>query len=506
MSSERATPSSSSLSGVHNPSSALKRRVLILDDEPAIQQLLKIVLLDENYDVLHTDDGREALNLIAKQPVDLIIQDLRMPKMDGLTFLRLLKDRYPDIPSIVITAFGTFETAIEAMRLGAYTHLNKPFDTEEIRLVVSRALERLEISKKSPRANVPFLDIISNTSLISDVVRLVNRIAPTDSTVLITGESGTGKELIARAIHFKSLRSDQAFVPINCGAFTETLLEAELFGHLKGSFTGAIADHKGVFESADRGTLFLDEVGDLSLSTQIKLLRVLESRMVKPVGGTRETKVDVRFIAATNRHLAQMVADGQFREDLYYRLNVIPVELPPLRERKEDIPLLAGYFLAQFAKRMNKPMTGIDDAVIEQLLSYSWPGNVRELENTIERAVALSRGDRITQADTAGPGWGWHVGNRRIIPTHIPAAATAVALPSPIANIAVASSVILPANGIDLEKHLIEEERAYIIQALERCNWNLTSAAKLLNMTFRSIRYRVAKLGIERPFKMMNDE
>jgi two-component system response regulator PilR (NtrC family) len=370
------------------------------------------------------------------------------------------------------------------------------------------------MSRKSPRANVPFLDMIGNTPSMSQVSSLVNRVAPTDSTVLITGESGTGKELVARAIHFGSLRADQPFVPVNCGAFTDTLLESELFGHLKGSFTNAIADRKGVFESADRGTLFLDEIGELTQPTQVKLLRVLETRTFKPVGGAKDVKVDVRIIAATNRNLAQMAIDGQFREDLYYRLNVIPIELPPLRDRKDDIPLLAGHFLARFAKRMGKQMSGIDDAVISKLLAYSWPGNIRQLENTIERAVALSQADRITLADLAGPILGATANpttsgrfaplerspsTRLPGPLPLPPADEAASIPASVNS--VSPEVLLPQTGIDLEKHLLDQERAYILQALERCNWNLTEAAKLLNMTFRSIRYRVSKLGIERPSK-----
>jgi two-component system response regulator PilR (NtrC family) len=285
-------------------------------------------------------------------------------------------------------------------------------------------------------------------------------------------------------------------VAVNCGAFTETLLESELFGHVKGAFTNAIADRKGVFESADRGTLFLDEVGELAPPTQVKLLRVLETRTFKPVGSTREMRVDVRFITATNRILSQMVADGQFREDLYYRLDVIPLELPPLRERKDDIPLLAGHFLARFAKRMNRPMVGIDQAVMEKMIEYSWPGNVRELENTIERAVALTRSDRITLADLAGP----VLGKPPAQSARMSAVALALAR-GPAGAAAAPPPAVLPPEGLDLEKCLLDQERAYIVQALERCNWSMTEAARLLNMTFRSMRYRVAKLGIERPTK-----
>ena len=396
-----ATEAQATISG--GTRAATKRRILVLDDEHSIRVVLKSILEGEGYSVLDTDDGREALDMMAAQSVDLIIQDLRMPKMDGLTFLKSVKQKFPDVPSIVLTAFGTLETAVEAMRLGAYTHMPKPFDTVEMREMVARALERHEIGRKSPRSGLPYLDMISNTAAMAQITSLINRIAPTDSTVLITGESGTGKELVARAIHFGSLRAEQPFVPVNCGAFAETLLESELFGHVKGAFTNAISDRMGVFESADRGTLFLDEIGEMSPPTQVKLLRVLETRSFKPVGGTKEIKVDVRIIAATNRNLGQMSIDGQFREDLFYRLNVIPIELPPLRDRKDDIPLLAGHFLAKFAKRMGKQMAGIDSAVIEKLQAYAWPGNIRQLENTIERAVALSRADRITIADLAGP-------------------------------------------------------------------------------------------------------
>ena len=507
----------------------------MLDDEISIQKLLKIALESEGYAVVNTDDGNQALEMLAAQHIDLIIQDLRMPKLDGLSFLKSVKQKYPDIPSIVLTAFGTFETAVEAMRLGAYTHISKPFDTNEIREVVARALERHAIGRKSPRSGLQYMDMVSNSAVMSQISSLVNRVAPTDSTVLITGESGTGKELIARAIHFNSLRGEQPFVPVNCGAFAETLLESELFGHVKGAFTNAISDRMGVFESADRGTLFLDEIGEMSPPTQVKLLRVLETRSFKPVGGAKETKVDVRIIAATNRNLAQMAIEGQFREDLYYRLNVIPIELPPLRERPEDIPLLAGHFLAKYAKRMGKQMSGIDDAVVEKMLAYAWPGNVRQLENTIERAVALSRSDRVTIADLAGPVLGIassasarfvsvppsqqthsphltqsgeqshssHSARLHSAIAYSPAPAKpafpTAAEPAPAFTDSAAADVILPQQGIDLEKHLLDRERAYILQALERSNWNLTEAAKLLNMTFRSIRYRVSKLNIERP-------
>ena len=570
------------------PGSPVRKRILVLDDEQAIQRLLKIVLESEGYEVVTTDDGRLALEMIRLQPVDLIIQDLRMPKMDGLQFLRHLKEQNPELPSIVLTAYGTLETAVEAMRLGAYTHINKPFDTEEIRLTVARALERIELRKKNPRSLAPFLDIIGMNTLMSAVSSLIEMAAPTESTILISGESGTGKELVARAIYYNSLRADQAFVPVNCGAFTETLLESELFGHVRGAFTNAINNHQGVFEHADRGTLFLDEVGEMSLTTQVKLLRVLETRTFKPVGGNKDMKVDVRFITATNKILSNMVADGQFREDLYYRLNVIPIQLPPLRDRKDDIPLLAGHFLATSAKKSNKIIKAIDDDAIEKLLSHQWPGNVRELQNTIERAVALARGDRISAGEIMLPVINQPAAYRPLkTPPHVlqqpqyrqsqppvmqesfarsynaslaagrdpntqsPAAFDPYAAPAqptqhppviiqphqpqgyqpsqrpsqppqqaqpyplrgmdPSAHsqgyVSVPASQMratLPPEGMDLEKYLLEQERMLIIQALERSNWNLTEAAKILAMTFRSIRYRVAKLAIERPGKAMD--
>jgi len=601
-----APPNSSAVSSV-----PARKRILVLDDETAIQRLLKIVLDSEGYDVSTTDDGRIALEMIRQNPVDLIIQDLRMPKMDGLQFLRHLKEQNPELPSIVLTAYGTLETAVEAMRLGAYTHINKPFDTDEIRLIVSRALERIELRKKNPRSLVPFLDIIGTNSLMSAVSSLIEMAAPTDSTILITGESGTGKELVARSIHYNSLRADQAFIPVNCGAFTETLLESELFGHVRGAFTNAINNHEGVFERSDRGTLFLDEVGEMSLTTQVKLLRVLETRTFKPVGGSKDMKVDVRFITATNKNLSSMVADGQFREDLFYRLNVIPIELPPLRERRDDIPLLAGHFLASSAKKANKSISAIDDGAVEKLLAHSWPGNVRELQNTIERAVALARGDRISANEITVPGNnqsgmyhrpqqhpsgmyqppppqfrpqpqpqrstqpvmqesfarsynaslaagrdpnamqpaavdpypqqsqppfpnpGQHPSGgypptqqpqpyyqSGSYPLFQPQMGQPYAQPgmdpnayqqgynapiaTPLSVPATHTHVTLPPEGMDLEKFLLEQERSLIIQALERSNWNLTEAAKILAMTFRSIRYRVAKLAIERPGKAID--
>jgi two-component system response regulator PilR (NtrC family) len=473
-----------------------QRRILVLDDEASMQRLMRVILEGEGYEVVATDDGREALDLVGREPFDLVIQDLRMPKMDGLTFLRLLKERRPEMLSIVVTGYGTWDTAVNAMRLGAYTHLAKPFDTEDFRQLVARALERRRhlASHRRP-TDFPLLDIVGNSPATNAVVHLIKRIAATDTTVLLSGESGTGKELVARAIHYNSLRQNGPFVPVNCGAFTETLLESELFGHVKGAFTNAIADRQGLFAAADTGTLFLDEIGEMSPLMQVKLLRVLEGRTYKPVGSSRESRTDVRILAATNRNLAQLMNEGDFREDLYHRLNVIPMALPSLRERREDIPLLAGHFLARYSKRMGKQVTGIEEEALRKLVEHSWPGNVRELENTIERSVALCAGERITEAEITG------LDSAGFAPQ--PAAGAAVFPPVPHAPapgvLPPSAPTVLPEGGMDLERYLLALERAYIIQALERTEWNMTEAAKLLGMTFRSIRYRVGKLGIERP-------
>jgi two-component system response regulator PilR (NtrC family) len=502
-------------------------RILVLDDEPNMQRLMRVILEDEGYRVRITDSGHQALEWIAQDGCDLVVQDLVMPQMDGLTFLRLLRERHPEVLSIVVTAYGTWETAVEAMRLGAYTHIAKPFDTADFRQVVARALERKRFTEARPRPDLrPSRDIVGCSAIINAVVQLIKRIAPTDTTVLISGDSGTGKELVARAIHDYSLRAKGPFVAVNCGAFPESLLESELFGHVRGAFTNAIADRPGLFHAADSGTLFLDEVGETSPLMQVKLLRVLETRTYKPVGGDRESKADVRIIAATNKNLGQLVADGILREDLYHRLNVIPVSLPSLRERKEDIPLLAGHFLARYSQRMGKPVTSFEEAALARLMQYDWPGNIRELENAIERAVALSTADCIAASDITGLGGAWTI-TRRV--SGAPAGAAAAGYPGPPSVSSRAGGVFphqagevpyaaaqwppeaspapppatppapLPPGGLDLERYMEQLERGYILQALERTGWNMTEAAKLLGMSFRSMRYRVGKLGIERP-------
>jgi len=451
-----------------------KRRILVVDDEESMRKLLTHVLSTEDCEVGGAADGKSALAALADGGWDLVVQDVKMPGMDGIELLRRIKDERPETLVIVITAFGTWETAVEAMRLGAYDYITKPFDTDLIRAVVARVLERKDAAAelKGRRDGVP-AHLAGNTPAMQEVLRLIRRIGPSDATVLIQGESGTGKELVARAIHWESLRANESFLAVNCGGFSETLLESELFGHVKGAFTGAVADKKGLLEVADRGTFFLDEVAEMSTATQVKFLRVLEAREFLSVGSVEPRRADVRFITATNKDIDRMVDEGKFREDLYYRLNVIRIVLPPLRERKEDIPLLAGHFLARAAARTEKEFSGFDEEAMGLLLLHDWPGNVRELENAVERAVALAEGPEIRGADVAAT-----VARKR--------------RPEDI------SSYRIPLSGINLEGAVEDVERKYIRAALEMTGGNLTQAAKILGTSFRSIRYRVKKLGLDR--------
>jgi len=458
----------------HKVPNSVTGNVLVVDDENGMCEVLSHILGHEGYEVATAASVKDAVALRAENAFDVTITDLKMPGADGVSLLRQIKADDPNALVIVITAFSTWDSAVEAMRLGAFDYLKKPFDNDDIKAVVGRAMEVAHHLKTRGPGEVPAYvrNIIGTSALIQEIHDVIRRVAPTDSTILIQGESGTGKELVARAIYNCSSRSEEAFIVVNCGAFTESLLESELFGHVKGSFTGAISDKKGLLEIAHRGTFFLDEVAEMSRQTQVKFLRVLEEREFKPVGSTDTRKSDVRFITATNRELAKEVERGEFREDLYYRLNVIPVTIPPLRQRKEDIPLLAGHFLARYGQEMGKPVTGIAQEALNFLINYDWPGNVRELENTIQRAVALTRNSEITTDDLVIK-----------MRTGTPAAAL--------------MTKDVPPEGIDLEERLTDLERTYIRTALERTNWNVTRAAKLLNTSFRSLRYRIAKLGIK---------
>ena len=453
------------------------RLVMVSDDEPHLRDLLSLVLEEEGYGVVCASSGQEALETFRKYSdrLALIIQDLKLPDLDGVRLLARYKTEAPQIPVVVITAYSTWDNSVEAMRLGAYDYIKKPFEVGAIRQVVNRATAESPVAQEGPGCqqdvSVQKHDLIGNHRSIQEVMNLVDRVAPTDSTVLIQGESGTGKELVARALHDRSQRSEQGFISVNCSAFTETLLESELFGHKKGAFTGAVADSKGFFKAADGGTLFLDEVADMSLTTQVKILRVIEERVVTPVGSTRGEPVDVRIVAATNKNILEEIEHGRFREDLYYRLNVIPVWLTPLRERKDDIPLLAGFFLRRHSIRMGRELTGFSEEAISRLQGYDWPGNVRELDNIIQRHVALCNGSEIDSVQLREQSVG---------------SAPDVQAPQ--------HEFGIPEQGMDLEEHLEEIEMGYLREALRATGGNMTEAARVLGMSYRSMRYRVQKL------------
>jgi two-component system response regulator PilR (NtrC family) len=472
-----------------------------------------------------------------------VISDLKMPGMHGIELLQRLKARRPELPVIVITAFATWDSTVEAMRHGAYDFVKKPFDTDEIREVVERALTHQKIAGQAgDRPELPEMrEMVGNSPKMREALDIAQRVAATEATVLLQGESGTGKELFARMLHYYSARASEPFISVNCGAFPESLLESELFGHVKGSFTGAHADKKGLLQVADGGTFFLDEVGELPLAMQVRLLRVLEERQFYAVGGTKPLRIDVRFVCATNRDLADEVRKGAFRGDLFFRLNVVPIRIPPLRERAGDVPLLAGYFVRKYAKQLGRKIDGIAPAAQATLERYPWPGNVRELENAIQRAIALARGSVIDDIQVAD---GLFAARRAPEAMPVPVAAVAgvaappidAEAPTPFSHRSVggrgsesafirASGMPLaggmdgeppsvpalpmgadvrlapplppvPETGLDLEATLAAIERRYIEDALGRTEGNLTRAADLLKISFRSIRYKVKKLGI----------
>ena len=445
----------------------MSARILVVDDEEIVIRSCLRILGDSDHVVEAVRDGGEALKKIEENRYDVIVLDIMMPKIDGLEVLRRVKETHPDIDVIMITGLSQIETAVRSMKLGAFDYLPKPFDPEELKLVVERALERQRLLQENLnlRSEVSskyrLENIIGSSPRMQTVYRLIAKGAPTNSTVLLTGESGTGKELIARAIHYNSLRKDKPFIPVDCNSLSENLLESELFGHVKGSFTGAVANKKGMFEIARGGTLFLDEIGNISLSTQAKLLRVIQEREFRAVGDTRTQTADVRIIAATNRDLKAMVAEGTFREDLFYRIDIFPVHIPPLRERRDDIPPLAYHFLNVFSKELEKSITGFSEGAMSALMSHDWPGNVRELENTVHRAVILAADPFIRQAHLA------NVLDKR------------PALDSEV-----------PRTGEDLkrikkaarEKSVEDIEKLFVIEALKRNSWNVTRSAEETGM------------------------
>jgi len=451
-----------------------KRKVLIVDDEQSMRELLAIMLAKEGYEVVTAANRATAAAVLGSGPVDAVITDVKLPDGDGIEILRHVKAGSPETSVIVMTAFGSTQTAVAAMKLGAHDYLVKPFDVDELRIVLRNALERQELREENRllkaelRTRHGFDRIIGVSQAMAALFEMVKSVAPTGTTVLITGESGTGKELVAKAIHSHSTRKDGPFVSISCAAVAETLLESELFGHVKGAFTDAHQNKKGLFEAAHRGTLFLDEVGETPLPMQAKLLRSLQEKRIRRVGGTDEIDVDVRVIAATNRSLEAMVREKRFREDLFYRLNVIPIHLPPLRQRRSDIPLLAEHFRQRFAASMGKGVAHISNEAMERLREHSWPGNVRELENVIERAVALETTETIL----------------------------AERLPESVAGIgAAAAAGPAPAlgHGFSLDAHLEGIELDLLRYALERAAGNRGQVCQLLGITPRSLRYLLNK-------------
>jgi two-component system, NtrC family, response regulator PilR len=454
-------------------------RILVVDDEPSMRELLAIVLRREGYEVLLAANGRAAVDLLEHQSVDLLISDINMPDMSGVDVLRAAKRVDQDILGIMITAFASTETAVEAMRLGACDYLSKPFDIDLLKMKVREKVENRQLRqenvllKRTLGLSHQFSNIIGRSAAMLDVFKMIETIARTNSTIMITGESGTGKGLVAQAVHFHSLRRDKPMVSLNCGAMPETLLESELFGHMRGAFTGADANKKGLLEVAEKGTVFLDEIGEMSGVMQVKLLRVLQERKFRRVGGLEELTADIRVVAATNQDLEKAVAEGRFREDLFYRINVIPIVLPPLRERREDIPLLAEHFLAKYADQMQKSVTAISGPAMDLLMQHDWPGNIRELENVLERAVALEM-------------------TPTVLVESLPPSIREGGARGPAAQ----PSTDLPDTGFDLEAHVKEIERGYLAQALERAGGVQVKAAELLGMSFRSFRYYVKKYNL----------
>ncbi len=445
----------------------MKARILVVDDEEIVVRSCLRILGEGDYEAEGVQSGEEALRRIEEHPYDVVILDIMMPKMDGLEVLRRVKESHPDIDVIMVTGLSQIDTAVRSMKLGAFDYLPKPFDPDELKVVVGRALERRRLLqenlslKSEVSSRYRMENIIGSSPAMQAVYRLIAKCAPTNSTILLTGESGTGKELIARAVHYNSLRKDQPFVPVDCNSLSENLLESELFGHVRGSFTGAVANKRGMFEIAHGGTLFLDEIGNLSLSTQAKLLRVIQEREFRAVGDTRTQTTDVRLVAATNKDLKAMVGEGTFREDLYYRINIFPIHVPPLRERRADIPALAHHFLNVLSKEVGKKFTGFSEGAMSLLMQYDWRGNVRELENTVHRAVILATGEVIRRAHLAG-----------IIE----------AGPRMDLDVPKTSDELKRLKKAARERSVEEIEKLFVLEALKRNAWNVTRSAEETGM------------------------
>ncbi len=454
-------------------------RILVVDDEGRNREFLKELLEVEGFDVETSKDGQEAIEILEKMDFDMVLTDLKMPRSDGLAVLEGLQRINPQTVAVVFTGYGSIDTAVKAMRLGAYDYITKPLKIEEIMIVIQRALEHRKLAlenamlRRQLKRKYKFDNIVGDSDNMQEVFQMVEKIANTDSTVLIYGESGTGKELIARAIHFNSDRRERPLIPVNCGAIPEELLESELFGHEQGAFTGATRTRIGRFELGNGGTIFLDEIGDMSPALQVKILRVLQEHDFERVGGMKTIKVDIRVIAATNKDLEKHVTEGKFREDLFYRLNVIPIQLPPLRERRTDIPLLASHFIQMYNAKNKHNIAGVAPEAMELLASYDWPGNVRELENMIERIVIL-KGEGMVETNDL---------SEKVL------ASTPHSLHPRIQ---------IPESGISFNTAVNEFERELILQALNRTNWVKNKAAKLLNLNRTTLVEKMKKIDLSR--------
>lgn len=457
----------------------MKGKILVVDDEEVIRKALIKLLASEGYTVDAAEDAFEAIEKVKEGWIDLVLTDLKMPEKDGIALIREVKEISPDTACIVMTGFGTINSAVEAVKAGAYHYITKPFQLDDVLSLVSRSLEHKILKaenreyRKQVKSEYAFDNIIGTSDAIRDVFEAVKKVADTDSTVLLLGESGTGKELFARAIHYNSSRADRPLVAVNCGAIPETLLESELFGHMKGAFTGAIQSRIGRFAAAHQGSIFLDEIGEMSPRLQVKLLRVIQERRLEPVGSTKSQEVDVRIIVATHRNIDEMVKKGEFREDLYYRLNVIPMRIPPLRERMDDIPLLIEHFLDRYAKMNRVPPPIISQEIMDIFCKYDWPGNVRELENTIERLVVLKSGKLVERSD---------------FPEKFIQAESIVPCPP----------VKIPDAGISFKKAVRDFENGLILKALEKANWNKNKAAHLLKLNRTTLVEKIKKKQLQR--------
>lgn len=453
-------------------------RILVVEDDRSLREVLDIFLTNLGHEVLLASTGEEAIAFLERSDFDLVLTDLKLGGLSGISVLEKVKAVSETTEVIMMTAYSTVETAIEAMRKGAFDYVGKPFKLEEISITIDKALEKRALAvenialKRELSSKYRFDQIIGKTAKMRQVFDTIAKVAPTKTSVLITGESGTGKELVAKAIHYNSPRRDKPFVVVNCGAIPDTLMESELFGHVKGAFTGAYSNKKGLLESASGGTVFLDEIGELSLPMQVKLLRYLQDHKVRPVGSLNEIIVDARVVAATNKDLAQEVEKGRFREDLYYRLNVIRIHLPPLRERIEDIPYLVHHFVLKYCKEIGRKPLSVSPEVMEHLKGLRYPGNIRELENIIEHAVTFANHDVITMDS---------------LPQHV--------ISSPPVQLN-AFQTVLPPEGINLEERLAEIEKEMLVTALKKAQGVRKEAAKLLGISFRSIRYKLSKYGI----------